>query len=206
MYFDPYPVRCKQCRSKKKRWQKANRKYDLLEHIRQWKNYFGLRFVTWTRREWNTTANAAAEDMWIEAERLKKKGFKDFNNFRTRNTWWKSRDAVGQNYPEVTFKPVWNGWGFDEVQVHFHIHSIVCSKYLDNKPVKDSDNQVIDDSRFQKEFGGQVDVSIVRSWKQSDGEGTWTSRRSVLRYLTKYLTKAQHWQSRPMGNWNGEWC
>ncbi len=142
--------------------------------------------------------------LWGLAEELKKKATKKFNNWRNRNKYWKTREAKGQAYYEVTMKPVWNGWGWDEVQLHFHIHTVVCSKRLENKDIQydlDTLEPIPLSTTMQREWGGVVDVRACKTWKHKDGEMK-TSKRFVMNYLVDYINKSPHWQSTKFGDWS----
>ncbi len=198
------PQRCKRCKARMKRYTCAARNYDRLELLRILRGRHNLKFVTWTRPEWNIKVPVSAT-LWDEAEKLKKSGVRQFRNWRTRNDYWKSREATGQCYYEVTMKPVWKGWGFDEVQLHFHIHSVICSKRIENQDIQvdlDTLEQIPMSTTIQREWGGIVDVRKCRTWKHKDGK-TKTSKRFVIRYLVDYITKSPHWQSTKFGDWSG---
>ncbi len=142
--------------------------------------------------------------LWGEAERMKKKATKKFNNWRRRNKYWQSREAKGQAYYEITMKPVWNGWGWDKVQLHFHIHTVVCSKRLENKDIQhdlDTLEPIPMSTTMQREWGGVVDVRACKTWKHKDGEMK-TSKRFVMNYLVDYINKSPHWQSTKFGDWS----
>ena len=223
-----FPERCPKCRSRMKRWTCAARNYDKLELLRQLEGRHCLRFVTFTHEEWNVTLDVEPVEVltldvepvekigrsssggtlhpliWGEAERLKKKATKKFNNWRNRNKYWKSREAKGQAYYEVTIKPVWNGWGWDKVQLHFHIHTVVCSKRLENKDIQHDLNTLEPiplSTTMQREWGGVVDVRACKTWKHKDGEMK-TSKRFVMNYLVDYINKSPHWQSTKFGDWS----
>ena len=204
-----FPERCKVCKARMKRYTCAARNYDRLELLRILRGRQNLKFVTWTRPEWNVKVDLHATSyqatpLWGEAEKLKKIATRQFRNWRTRNKYWKSREATGQCYYEVTMKPVWKGWGWDEVQLHFHIHSVVCSKRIENQDIQvdlDTLEQIPMSTTIQREWGGIVDVRKCRTWKHKDGE-TKTSKRFVIRYLVDYITKSAHWQSTKFGDWS----
>ena len=101
-----------------KRWTCAARNYDRLELLRLLEGRHCLRFLTFTKEEWNIKIPSGMQP-WLHAEELKKLATRQFRNWRNRNKYWKSREAKGQAYYECTMKPVWNGWGWDEVQLHF---------------------------------------------------------------------------------------
>ncbi len=226
------PQRCKRCKARMKRYTCAARNYDRLELLRILRGRHNLKFVTWTRPEWNviipidcrdnkqnssSTLERSLDDknnrrtdkspsyFWAEAEKLKKMATRQFRNWRNRNKYWKSREAAGQCYYEVTMKPVWKGWGWDEVQLHFHIHSVICSKRIENQDIQvdlDTLEQIPMSTTIQREWGGIVDVRKCRTWKHKDGK-TKTSKRFVIRYLVDYITKSPHWQSTKFGDWSG---
>ncbi len=148
--------------------------------------------------------NQSGSYFWAEAEKLKKMATRQFRNWRNRNKYWQSREAKGQCYYEVTMKPVWNGWGFDEVQLHFHIHMVVCSKRIENKDIQidlDTLEPIPMSTTIQREWRGIVDVRKCRTWKHKDGEIK-TSKRFVMNYLVDYINKSPHWQSVPFGDWS----
>ncbi len=222
-----FPHRCKRCASRMKRWTTAARNYDQLEILRTLEGRHCLRFITFTREEWNVTIPASwkpgygerpkslfnyinksktsrTSDSWSMAEVIKKKATRTFRNWRSRNKYWLSREAKGQCYYECTMKPVWNGWGFDEVQLHFHIHMVVCSKRIENKDIQidmDSLEPIPMSTTIQREWGGIVDVRKCRTWKHKDGEIK-TSKRFVMNYLVDYINKSAHWQSTKFGDWS----
>ncbi len=213
-----FPDRCKKCRSRMKRWTYAARNYDKLELLRQLEGRHCLRFVTLTREEWNVKVPVSglllpglpdapeptSPTLWGEAEILKKKAVKQFRNWRTRNKYWMSREAKGQAYYECTMKPVWNRWGWDEVQLHFHIHMVVCSKRIENSDIQidmDTLEHIPMSTTIQREWGGIVDVRKCKTWKHKDGE-TKTSKRFVMNYLIDYINKSPHWQSTKFGDWS----
>ncbi len=224
MFAAHWPERCKTCKSRMKRWTCAARKYDQLEILRTLEGRHCLRFLTLTRESWNikvpsydeckrdienngctrNTSNKTSSYLWDEAEILKKMATRQFRNWRTRNNYWKSREAKGQAYYEVTMKPVWNGWGWDEVQLHFHIHTVVCSKRIENKDIQidlDTLNEIPMSTTIQREWGGIVDVRACKTWKHKDG-AVKTSKRFVMNYLVDYINKSPHWQSVPFGDWS----
>ena len=202
-----FPERCPKCKSRMKRWTKAAQKYDQLEILRILKGRKMLRFVTFTGKPgWDCEIDAGGIDYdpWREAEIIKKKATKTFNNWRQRNKYWKSRDATGQAYYECTMYPVWNGWGFDKIKLHFHVHTVVCSKRIENKDIQ-FDPETLEyipmSTTIQRNWGGIVDVRKCRTWKHKDGEMK-TSKRFVMNYLVDYINKSPHWQSVPFGDWS----
>ncbi len=219
-----FPERCPRCKSRMKRWTCAARNYDQLEILRTLEGRHCLRFLTFTKEEWNVKvpichnqdriselkkANVQIPDnkdtlIWGTAEQLKKMATRQFRNWRNRNKYWQSREAKGQCYYEVTMKPVWNGWGFDEIQLHFHIHMVVCSKRIENKDIQIDLNTLEPipmSTTIQREWGGIVDVRKCRTWKHKDGEVK-TSKRFVMNYLVDYINKSPHWQSTKFGDWS----
>ena len=203
MFAAHWPERCKKCKSRMKRWTCAARKYDQLEILRTLEGRHCLRFLTLTREEWNQTVPSTI-DLWAHADTMKKKAVRQFKNWRDRNKYWKSREAKGQAYYECTMKPVWNGWGWDKVQLHFHIHTVVCSKRIENKDIQidlDTLNEIPMSTTIQREWGGIVDVRACKTWKHKDGEVK-TSKRFVMNYLVDYINKSPHWQSVPFGDWS----
>ncbi len=198
-----FPDRCKKCRSRMKRWTCAARNYDKLELLRQLEGRHCLRFVTLTRESWNERV-CSNTNLWNHAEVMKKDAVKQFRNWRTRNKYWISREAKGQAFYECTMKPVWNGWGWDEVQLHFHIHMVVCSKRIENSDIQvdmDTLEHIPMSTTIQREWGGIVDVRKCKTWKHKDGE-TKTSKRFVMNYLVDYINKSPHWQSTKFGDWS----
>ena len=201
-----FPKRCRRCKSRMDRWTCAARNYDKLEILRQLEGRKCLRFVTFTREDWNVKIPAGGIDYdpWKVAEPLKKSAVKKFNNWRQRNKYWKTRDAKGQSYYECTMYPVWNGWGFDEVKLHFHIHTVVCSKRLENKDIQiniDTLEPIPLSTTMQRNWGGIVDVRACKTWKHKNGEMK-TSKRFVMNYLVDYINKSPHWQSTKFGDWS----
>jgi len=215
-----WPERCRKCSSRMKRWTCAARNYDQLEILRHLEGRHCLRFITWTRPEWNVKvpvgldlqdslfsgypSNASPPTLWDEAEKLKKLATRQFRNWRSRNKYWGTREAKGQCYYECTMKPVWNGWGWDEVQLHFHIHTVVCSKRIENKDIQidlDTLEQIPMSTTIQREWGGIVDVRACKTWKHKDG-AVKTSKRFVMNYLVDYINKSPHWQSTKFGDWS----
>ncbi len=209
-----FPERCPKCKSRMKRWTCAARNYDQLEILRTLEGRHCLRFLTFTREEWNVKVpigeiglealGPSPLTLWGEAEKLKKMATRQFRNWRNRNKYWISRKAKGQAYYECTMKPVWNGWGFDEIQLHFHIHMVVCSKRIENKDIQidlDTLEPIPMSTTIQREWGGIVDVRKCRTWKHKDGEVK-TSKRFVMNYLVDYINKSPHWQSTKFGDWS----
>ncbi len=214
-----FPHRCKKCASRMKRWTTAARNYDQLEILRTLEGRKCLRFLTFTREEWNVKVSLddlyganrirnavqpVSRTLWGEAEKLKKMATRQFRNWRNRNKYWISREAKGQAYYECTMKPVWKGYGWDEMQLHFHIHMVVCSKRIENKDIQidlDTLKPIPMSTTIQREWGGIVDVRKCRTWKHKDGEMK-TSKRFVMNYLVDYINKSPHWQSTKFGDWS----
>ncbi len=195
-----FPHRCKKCRAKMKRWTTAARNYTRLDTLRQIEGRHCLRFVTFTRKDWNVKIPFSS-DPWTEAESIKKLAVRQFRNWRARNKYWNTRDAKGMAYYECTMK---TEWPFDTIQLHFHIHMIVCSKRIENQDIQidlDTLEQVPLSTTIQRESGGIVDVRKCRTWKHKDGEVK-TSKRFVMNYLLDYINKARHWQSSKFGDWS----
>ena len=203
-YFPAHwPERCPKCKSRMKRWTCAARNYDQLEILRTLEGRHCLRFLTLTREEWNVKI-PQGESPWGRAEIMKKQATRQFRNWRTRNKYWISREAKGQAYYECTMKPVWNGWGWDEIQLHFHIHTVVCSKRIENKDIQiniDTLEEIPMSTTIQREWGGIVDVRACKTWKHKDG-AVKTSKRFVMNYLVDYINKSPHWQSTKFGDWS----
>ncbi len=204
-----FPHRCKKCASRMKRWTTAARNYDRLELLRLLEGRNCLRFLTFTKEDWNVkvdlhATSCQATPLWGEAEKLKKMATRQFRNWRNRNKYWKSREAKGQCYYECTMKPIWKGYGWDEMQLHFHIHMVVCSKRIENKDIQidlDTLEPIPMSTTIQREWGGIVDVRKCRTWKHKDGEMK-TSKRFVMNYLVDYINKSPHWQSSKFGDWS----
>ena len=199
-----FPDRCKKCRSRMKRWTCAAKNYDKLELLRLLEGRHCLRFLTLTRESWNVNVVPGETRLWECADILKKTAVKQFRNWRTRNKYWISREAKGQAFYECTMKPVWNGWGWDKVQLHFHIHMVVCSKRIENSDIQvdmDTLEHIPMSTTIQREWGGIVDVRKCKTWKHKDGE-TKTSKRFVMNYLIDYINKSPHWQSTKFGDWS----
>jgi hypothetical protein len=224
--------RCKTCRSSMKRWQTARRVFVELDELRMNEEVEYLRFVTLTKREWNImiydkdnhksknhkqfdhenstkgpkfadnhTHSSENFRSYIDEQKLKLKGTatRFFRNWRNRNQWWKSREVNGQIWPECVETPQEDG----SVKLHFHFHMVVVSKYLDNRVRKGA--KYPDDSRFQTEWGGIVDVRAVKDYKvkyQVKGEvREGCGRKACMKYLSKYISKAKGWRSQPIGDW-----
>ena len=213
-----YPrKRCARHRGQLKRWQNAKRVFVRLDELRMNEDLEHLRFVTLTRSEWNILVPMAELHNIIHIqEKHKQKCTRSFRNWRDRNDWWQATGALGQFWPECKHNAEWNGVEFVGIRLHFHVHCIIVSKYLDNRPVrdcceracncpKDMQGEVINNSRFFKEWKGIVDVRSVKDYKNPynvKGETRYgCGRKACMRYLSKYITKAEHWRSVKIGKW-----
>lgn len=208
-----FPHRCKRCKSRMQRWTCAARNYDRLELLRLNDEIPNLKMTTFTHKEWELSIAAGGENFsaWCSADKIKKSASRKHRNWRNRNDYWKSLDAKGQAYHECTMYPVWKGWGFDEIKLHFHIHMVLCSKYIENSDIQTCHGRACCEDEncvkpipmsttIQREWGGIVDVRKCKTWKHNDGEVK-TSRRSVMSYLVDYMNKQAHWQSSKIGRW-----
>lgn len=211
--YEMFPARrCSKCDRAKRRWKKAKEVFVQLDLHRMNIGIDHLRFVTLTHKDWNQFVPfEQCDDLPGTRDKLKSQGFRKFRNWRNRNSWWRSREAIGQMYPECTITPVWEGWGIVGMKLHFHIHCILVSKYLDNKPqmnygvTNEGEAVFMDHSRFHKEWGGIVDVRAVKDYQvkyQHKGvEHRGCGRKACMRYLVKYISKADHWRSAKLGKW-----
>ena len=185
-----------------RRYTCAHRNYQALDLLRQIEGRPNLKFVTFTKKNWNI--KIPFEMGWVAwdcAEQIKKKATRQFRNWRTRNKYWISREAKGMCYYEVTMK---TEWPYDHIQLHFHIHSVVCSKKIENQDIQfdiETLEKIPMSTTIQREWGGIVDVRKCKTWKHKDGEIK-TSRRFVMNYLLDYINKAAHWQSSKFGDWS----
>ena len=66
-----FPERCRRCKSRMKRWTCAARNYDRLELLRLLEGRHCLRFLTFTKEEWNIKIPSGMQP-WLHAEELKK--------------------------------------------------------------------------------------------------------------------------------------
>ncbi len=195
-------TRCTRCRKKSGKWTRGTKAYWKLDLLRQEEGRPNLKMVTFSHEDWNV--KIPAEMAWVSqsvADQLKTKGLKKFRNWRTRNKYWLSREAKGQGYPEWTLKPVWNGWGFDEVQIHFHIHAVVCSKKIENQDIQvdlSTLKNIPMSTTIQRNWGGIVDVRECKTWQHSDGTKR-TSKKFVMGYLVNYINKLEGWRSFKFG-------
>lgn len=208
-----FPKRCAKCRSRHKRWSNAMNKFVILDELRINEEIEYLRFVTKTRKEWV---------IWIpwfvdvngHMNNLKRICNRQARNWRYNNEWWRSKNALGQFWPECKVTGVGkiiDGTLVMGYQLQFHQHMILVSEYLDNKPVYAGDGIIgprvrIDDSEFHKEWKGIVDVRAVKDWgnnyymvkgKYRRGCG----KKACVGYLSKYITKARGWSSQKIGDW-----
>lgn len=200
--------RCKKHRREQSRWSRGSKVFARLEEIRM--NEEGeanknLKFLTLTRKEWNTWQEHVDNLDQIKKD-IKKKGLRKFRNFRTRNKYWLSRNAMGQGYPEMSVKAegkIIDGKLVMGYRLHFHIHCILVSKKIDNVPIPQPIG--LGDSKIYREWGGIVDIRAVKDnqvKRQEKGETKYgCSRKSVMRYLTKYMTKSKGYSSFKIGKW-----
>lgn len=198
-----FPIRCKRCKSMSRKWTNAKKKFVEMDILRYDRGIEHLRFVTLTHEMWSY--RVSPESVLEQREQLKRRAIKKFNNWRQRNEWWISKEPVGQIWPECVVTPVWEGYGFDEVKLHFHLHMILVSEYLDNKPVYGINSEgepYLGDSRFHKEWGGIVDVRAVKDYQVPYNHNGKTrkgcGRKACMRYLVKYITKSDTWRSIPI--------
>lgn len=207
-----FPKRCKKCRSRQKKYTNAVNKFVRLDELRMNEEIDYLRFVTKTRKEWV---------QWIpwfsnfegHREEQKKRCNRQARNWRHRNEWWISKNALGQYWPECKVTGVGriiDGKLVMGYQMQFHQHMVLVSKYLNNKPKTMGDGVpgkpvVIDHSPFHKEWGGIVDVRAVKDFQvkyQHKGETRrGCGKKACVNYLTKYISKARGWASRKIGEW-----
>jgi len=201
-HWSYFPIRCKPCKSKMKRYSTASRNYKALDLLRQIEERPNLKFMTKTRKNWSIRIPfEQGYRLWEIADDLKKKAYKSARNWRSRNKYWLSREAKGMIYPEIVVTPV---WPYDEIKLHFHMHMIVCSKRIENKDIQtdlDTLEPIPMSTTIQRNWGGIVDVRKCKTWKHKDGEVK-TSRRFVMNYLLDYINKAAHWQSSKFGDWS----
>lgn len=211
--YKEYPSkRCSKHRSQLRKWQHAKKVFVRLDELRMDAEEDHLRFVTKTRKEWNVLVPMDQLGKLAELqEKHKQKCIRSWRNWRSRNKWWISREALGQYWPECKHNAEWNGVDFVGIRLHFHVHCIIVSKYLDNRPVglwhldKEGEPMITEDSRFHKEWGGIVDVRSVKDYQvkyQHKGETRrGCGRKACMSYLTKYITKAENWKSVKIGKW-----
>ena len=216
--YKEYPSkRCSKHRSQLRKWQNAKRVFVALDEQRMNMGLNHLRFITLTKESWNLLVPMDQLHLLKEIqEKHKQKCTRSFRNFRDRNDWWNSKEPIGQYWPECKHNAEWNGVEFVGIRLHFHVHCIIVSKVLCNRPIrnccerachcpKDMQGEVIDDSRFFKEWGGIVDVRSVKDYQvkyQHKGETRkGCGRKACMRYLTKYITKADNWKSVKIGKW-----
>ena len=202
-----FPKRCRSCKAQSTKYTRAGKVFVRLDEIRM--NAEGsakdcLRFTTFTHKKWNRWVPHGC-DLLENQNILKSQSLKQARNWRHRNKWWQTREAIGQYWPECTIKgegKIVGGKLQLGYRLHFHIHCILVSKYLDNKPMK---KPIEMDSKFFREWGGIMDVRSVDNHNvpyQHKGETRYgCGRKAVLRYLTKYITKAKGWKSGKIGRW-----
>ncbi len=204
------PKRCRKHMNQQRRWSRGSKVFSRLEEIRM--NEEGeanknLKFLTITREEWNTWHEHMSNEKLVALKKeIKKKGLKKFSNFRKRNNYWQSRNAMGQGYPECNVSgegKIINGSLVMGYRLHFHIHMILVSKFIDNKVIKKPVGN--GNSKWFREWGGISWIKEVKDnqvKRQEKGETKYgCSRRSVMRYLTKYMTKAEGYNSFKIGKW-----
>lgn len=205
--------RCAFHRAAIKRWQHAKKVFVRLDEVRMNEGQEHLRFVTLTRAQWNIVIDVQ-DDLNQTKEDHKQKCIRQFRNWRNRSEWWKSKNALGQWWPECVVSPVLNQIGaLTGVRLHFHLHCVVVSEYLDNRPGEiqfgsNSDGEEIsfqEDSEFCREWGGIVDVRAVKDYQvkyQHKGETKrGCGRKACMKYLSKYISKAEGWRSGKIGKW-----
>ena len=205
--------RCKKHAAQAKRYSRAVKTFVQLDEIRMNEDIEHLRFVTLTHPKWTVIVPfEQCGDIASIMDAHKTKCLKHWRNWRYQNKWWISRNALGRYWPECVQTVVWDKWTPAGMQLHFHTHSIIVSKYLDNKPkldygVKVPDGEAVfqEDSRFHREWGGIVDVRSVKDYQHEyvvRGETRkGCGRKACVNYLTKYITKANHWKSCKIGKW-----
>lgn len=199
-----FPIRCKPCKSASTKYTRANKVFVRLDELRENTEVDCLRFTTFTHKKWNRLVPHGC-DLLENLNILKSQSLKQARNWRHRNSWWKTREAVGQYWPECTIRgegKIIDGQLHLFYRLHFHLHCILVSKYLDNKVIEEPIHM---DSKFFREWGGIVDVRAVRNFKvpyTHKGETRYgCGRKACLRYLTKYITKAKGWKSGKIGIW-----
>lgn len=216
--YKEYPAqRCKPHISEMRKWQRALDIFVKLDEQRMNAEMEHLRFVTKTRKEWNLLVPMDDLDKLQEIQNKHKQTcLRSARNWRNRNRWWINREAIGQYWPECTHNAEWNGLEFVGIRLHFHVHAILVSKYLDNRPIRDCcerpcncpvemKGEVVDDSKFYQEWGGIVNVRSVKDYKVKytvkgiDKYGC--GKKACMQYLTKYITKAADWKSGKIGKW-----
>lgn len=200
--------RCNPCGNKKARWKRAKKAFVQLDLLRMNEEIPNLKFITKTHDKW--TIKVPFDDNWMEArEKHKTKCLKFANNWRQRNAWWRSKNVLGQYWPEcVVTINILEG----TVKLHFHLHIVAVCEFLSNKPKRiwatNTAGEIveeIDDSEFHKEWGGIIDIRTVKDYQvkyQVNGETRrGCGRKACMRYLTKYISKAEKWSSRKIGDW-----
>lgn len=206
-------TRCKKHAAMAKRYSRAVKTFVQLDEIRMNEDIGHLRFVTLTHPKWTIIVPfEQCGDIASIMDAHKTKCLKHWRNWRYQNKWWISRNALGRYWPECVQTVIWSGWRCEGIQLHFHTHSIIVSKYLDNKPKLDYGIKVPsgeatfqEDSRFHREWNGIVDVRSVKDYQHEyvvRGETRkGCGRKACVNYLTKYITKANHWKSCKIGKW-----
>ncbi len=205
--------RCKKHAAQAKRYSRAVKTFVQLDEIRMNEEIEVLRFLTLTHPKWTVIIPfEQCGDIAAIMDAHKTKCLKHWRNWRYQNKWWISRNALGRYWPECVQTVIWSGWDCVGMQLHFHTHSIIVSKYLDNKAkvdygVKVPSGEAVfqEDSRFHKEWGGIIDVRSVKDYQHEyvvKGETRkGCGRKACVNYLTKYITKANHWKSCKIGKW-----
>jgi hypothetical protein len=205
-----FPMRCKKCAARCRSWSRAKRAVMAIDMVRCIKGHRNLKLTTFTQDSWSIPNWSASNEQIKMIDDDKKKLLRRHRNYRLRDPYWKTRDASGIIYPELKITPMWNGWGWDEVNVNVHLHMIIASKYLDNKPVKDSRGDIVKDSMMFESWGNIVDVREVKCsydqndkyWnEEEDNSMIFWGLRNVLSYVTKYVNKMGHWRSSRFGDW-----
>lgn len=185
------PIRCRKCEGHKSRNTRARNKIMDLVALCDNDPSLRLKRMDLTRKSWNLII---PEETYDEIRRpiimdLKKRSIKDYNNHRQRSELWKSKMMSGQYYPEITVKAKLSKCGAMIGQVlHFHVHCVVASKYLEC--------QEKDDYKFAKDWGGRIHVYEI---DHTDKE----SLKDCINYVSKYISKSdfQSWKSVPFGEW-----
>ncbi len=205
-----FPIRCRKCSNRCRSWSRAKRAVMQIDLVRCIKGYRNLKMATFTQDGWTIKDWQASDEQIKMINDNKKKLLRRHRNYRLRDPYWKTRNASGIIYPEYKITPIWNGWGWDEINVNVHLHMIIASKYLDNIPVKDSRGDIVRDSKMFESWGNIVDVREVKCsydkndkyWnEEEDNSMTFWGLRNVLSYVTKYVNKMGHWRSSRFGDW-----
>lgn len=209
-----FPKRCRKCRSRQKKYTNAVNKFVILDELRMNEEIDYLRFVTKTKKEWvQWIPWISQENFEGHREEQKRRCNRQARNWRHRNEWWISKNALGQYWPECKVTGVGkiiDGKLVMGYQMQFHQHMVVVSEYLDNKPKTMGDGVqgkpvVVDHSPFHKAWGGIVDVRAVKDFQvkyQHKGETRrGCGKKACVNYLTKYISKARGWASQKIGKW-----